>query len=131
MTLRMTEDEYKCYLHRSGKSKVVTKKKRKYKNDKITVDGVKFDSIKEAEYYNSLKLRLNAGEIKGFCRQAEFILQEGFADQLPIKYYADFVVFHIDGTAEIVDTKGFKTEVFKLKNKLFKKKFPGLEIILR
>ena len=68
------------------------------------------------------------GTIKGFCRQPEFVLQEGFAATRPITYHADFVVFHNDGSYEIVDTKGFETQEFKRTRKLFKAKFPRLEL---
>ena len=98
------------------------KKKSKYNANKVEVDGIKFDSQKEAEYYKELKLRLQAGDIKGFCRQAEFVLANN------VRYKADFVIFNDDGTADIVDVKGFKTETYKLKKKLFEDKF-DLKII--
>ena len=79
-------------------------KKSKYGAVKTSVDGQTFDSKKEADYYCNLKLRLQAGEIKGFCLQPVFILAPG------LKYKADFIVFHNDGTSEIIDTKGFKTK---------------------
>ena len=84
---------------------------------KIDIDGIKFDSQKEADYYCELKIRLAAGDIKGFCRQAEFILANN------TRYKADFIVFNNDGTTEIIDVKGFKTDVYKLKKKLFEDKF--------
>ena len=105
-----------------GKMVPVEKKKSKYNANKVEVDGVKFDSQKEADYYNELKLRLQAGDIKGFCRQAEFVLASN------VRYKADFVVFNNDGTTEIIDVKGFKTETYKLKKKLFEDKF-DLKII--
>lgn len=97
------------------------KKKSKYNANKIEVDGIKFDSQKEADFYSELKLRLLAGDIKGFCRQAEFIIANN------TRYKADFIVFMNDGTSEIIDVKGFKTDVYKLKKKLFEDKF-NLEI---
>ena len=97
------------------------KKKSKYKANRVEIDGVKFDSQKEADYYCELKLRLQAGEINGFCRQAEFILDGG------IRYIADFIVFYKDHT-EVIDVKGFKTDVYKLKKKLFESRF-NLKII--
>ena len=92
-------------------------KKPKYNNHKVEVDGIKFDSQKEADYYCELKLKLQAKEIKGFCRQAEFVLAPN------LRYKADFVVFNNDGTAEIIDVKGFKTQVYKDKKKVFEDKF--------
>lgn len=98
------------------------KTKNKYNNRKVEVDGIKFDSQKEANYYCELKLRLAAKEIKGFCRQAEFVLAPN------LRYKADFVVFNNDGTSEIIDVKGMRTQVYKDKKKVFEDKF-NLEII--
>lgn len=92
-------------------------KKSKYRANKVEIDGIKFDSQKEGNYYNELKLRLQAKEIKGFCRQAEFILAPN------LRYKADFIVFNNDGTCEIIDVKGFKTQVYKDKKKVFEDKF--------
>lgn len=93
------------------------KRKSKYGAKKVEVDGIKYDSQKEADYYCELKLRLSAGEIKGFCRQAEFILAPN------LRYKADFIVFNNDGTSEIIDVKGVRTEVYIAKKKVFEDKF--------
>lgn len=103
-------------------------KKSKYNASKVRVDGILFDSQLEADYYSDLKLQLKMGTIRGFCRQPEFILQEGFGDIRPITYRPDFIVFHNDGSYEIVDTKGFETQEFKRTKKLFRAKFPRLEL---
>ena len=100
-----------------GTTKMAHSTKSKYKNKHITVDCISFDSQKEADYYCELKLRLAAGEIKGFCRQAQFILA------LYLRYKADFIVFNNDGTSEIIYVKGFKTDVYKAKKKVFEDKF--------
>lgn len=127
--MNWTEEDFAEYQKRIGAaSKPV--KKSKYNNHKTVVDGIYFDSKLEADKYSELKLSLKMGVISGFCRQAEFILQEGFGATKPIAYKADFVVFNLDGTAEIIDTKGFETESFKIKHKLFKGKFPRLELKL-
>jgi len=125
----MTEDEYLEYLRKRGSENVFKPAKRaKYNNKRVRVDGILFDSQLEADYYNELKLQLKAGTIRGFCRQPEFVLVEGFAGRKPITYRADFIVFNLDGTAEIIDTKGFETETFRIKHKQFLNKFPGLKI---
>lgn len=129
MSLRWTEEEYMEYQRKRGSSNIFEPaKKPKYNNKRVLVDGILFDSQKEADYYSELKLQLMAGVIRGFCRQPEFILVEGFAGRKPVTYRADFIVFHLDGTFEIIDTKGYETETFKLKHKQFLNKFPGLEI---
>ena len=94
-------------------------KKSKYHNKKTVVDGISFDSKKEAEYYSSLKLLLKAKEIKGFCRQPEFVLVDGDA---VMKYYPDFIVWEND-KVRIIDVKGMRTQVFINKKKVFEDKF--------
>lgn len=124
-----TEEDVKKYYARINKDsvksnqniqddKLVTKtKKSKYGAKKVEIDGIKFDSQKEADYYNELKLRLAAKDIKGFCRQPEFVLAPS------LRYKADFIVFNNNGTTEIIDVKGFKTQVYKDKKKVFEDKF--------
>jgi hypothetical protein len=124
----MTEDEYEDLMERRGRAKKPAPKPSKYNSKRIHVDGVLFDSKKEADYYGDLKLQLKAGAIKGFCRQPEFILTAGFGNRKPVTYKADFIVFNLDGTADVIDVKGVETEVFKIKKKLFADKFPELEL---
>ena len=102
---------------------VLKTKRNKYNAVKTKVDGITFDSKREAEYYSELKLRQKAGEILGFCRQPQFVL-----DDAGTTYRADFIVFYPDGKAEVIDVKGVETQVFKLKMKMFKMRYPGLEV---
>ena len=88
-------------------------RKSKYRANKVSVDGHTFDSQKEADYYCELKIKLQAKEINGFCLQPTFILAPG------LKYKADFIVFHIDNSTEVVDVKGFKTKEYIAKKKVF------------
>jgi hypothetical protein len=126
--MNWTEQEFAEYQKNLGIEP--EKNKPKYHNNKVIVDGIYFDSQLEADKYSDLKLQLKMGTISGFCRQTEFILQEGFGLTKPITYLADFIVFNSDGTFEIIDTKGFYTEIFKIKHKLFMAKFPRLELKL-
>ena len=103
-------EDYKNYT--DGK-----KRKSKYRANKVSVDGHTFDSQKEATYYNELKLRLQAKEINGFCLQPTFMLAPS------LKYKADFIVFHKDGSSEVIDVKGFKTKEYIAKKKVFEDKF--------
>ena len=100
----------------------ISEKKNKYNAKKIEIDGVKFDSRKEADFYCELKIKLQAKQIKGFCRQAQFVLSNS------INYKADFIVFNNDDTTDIIDVKGFPTDVYKIKKKLFEEKY-NLKII--
>lgn len=127
--MNWTEQEFIEFLKRTGKVLPETEKKRsKFNNNRVIVDGIYFDSQLEADKYLELKQLLNVGAIAGFCRQPEFILIEGIGPMKPETYRADFIVFNLDGTAEIIDTKGMQTEVFRIKHKQFKTKFPRLEL---
>ena len=103
-------EQYKEYQQKGNK-------KSKYCAVKTSVDGQTFDSKKEADYYCELKLRLQGGDIKGFCLQPTFILTP------ELKYKADFIVFNNDGTSEVIDVKGFKTKEYITKKKVFEDKF--------
>lgn len=110
-----TLEQYKEYQQKGSK-------KSKYGAVKTQIDGYKFDSKKEADYYTELKIRLQANDIKGFCLQPIFILAPG------LKYKADFIVFLNDGTTEIIDVKGFKTKEYITKKKVLEDKY-NLKII--
>ena len=88
----ITLEEYK-QLQQKGNSK--------YNAKKTKIDGHTFDSKKEANYYAELKLRLRAGEVRGFCIQPIFILAPN------LKYKPDFIVFNNDGSSEIIDVKRY------------------------
>lgn len=103
----------------------------KYKNRKIVVDNIKFDSILEANRYQELKLLQKAKQISNLRLQVPFLLQEGFKKNgkthRKIEYIADFV-YEENGQTIVEDTKGMKTETFKIKQKLFEYKYPELNI---
>lgn len=104
------------------------KRANKYNAKKVVVDGVQFDSKDESNYYLHLKELKELGKIKDFKLQPEYELQPKFINPkgktiLPIKYKADFLIFHNDGTQEVVDVKGFETADFKLKKKMFEYKY--------
>lgn len=124
MAIRLSEEDIK----RLGLKP--PRKKSKYHSRKTPVDGILFDSQAEASYYKTLKLLLRAGKINGFCRQAKFIVTEGKNGEKGTEYVTDFIIFYPDGTYRIVDVKGVKTEVFKLKIKCLREKYPNLKIEL-
>lgn len=123
-----TEEQYQEYLKKQGKEPSKPIKKPKYNNHFTRIDGICFHSRKEAERYMELKLLLRAGEIKGFCRQPEFILVEGTDEINNIHYSADFIVFNNDGTYQIEDVKGYESEQWTRTYKQFRLKFPKLEL---
>ena len=106
----------------------------KYNAHKTTIDGITFDSKKEADYYCYLKLLKRAGEIKDFELQPEFVLQDGYRDAAgkwvrPIIYRADFRVTYADGREVVIDTKGCRTQVYAMKKKMLLKRYPDLNFV--
>lgn len=100
----------------------------KYNAVKTLVDGIKFDSRKEAKRYQELKLLERVGAIKELELQPRFLLQDKFTldgvTHRKIEYVADFKFWDNGRRSWIVeDVKGVKTEVYKLKKKLFLKKY--------
>lgn len=128
--MNWSEEEYEEFLKSHGIKTIDDKKqkKSKYNAHRIKVDGICFDSQKEANYYEELKLQLRAGVIKGFCRQPQFILVEGNIKERAITYSADFIIFHLDGTAEIIDTKGYEPQQWQRTYKMFRIKYPDLKL---
>lgn len=67
----------------------------KYKNKKVTIDGITFDSKKEAARWQSLKLLERSGEIADLQRQVVFVLERSAVldgrTKPAIKFIADFV----------------------------------------
>ncbi len=104
----------------------------KYHNNKVLVDNIRFDSKKEANRFIALKNREQAGEIANLSLQKTYVLLDGFTLNgkkiRPITYKADFVYFDkIKNKLIIEDTKGFRTEAYKIKKKMFESRY-GLEI---
>ena len=101
----------------------------KYRNQKTEIDGITFDSKVEAEYYQHLKFMLKCKKILGFEMQKKMLLQDGYARPStgtkvrPIFYVVDFLVYENNGDKTYVDVKGMKTDVFRLKQKMFEYKF--------
>jgi hypothetical protein len=106
----------------------------KYSNKKVILDNIKFDSKREGNRYMELKILEEAGLIKDIELQKEFILQPSFKKNgktyRKISYKADFYYFdnHL-GKYIVEDVKGFKTDVYKLKKKMFEYNYPELELV--
>ena len=121
----------------------------KYGNTKVKVDGIVFDSKKEASYYMFLKEEEAAGNISDLRLQVPFVLipavwkkrikhmktknkEETYCAQRAVKYVADFVyVDNATGKEEVVDVKSAITR--KNKEYVLKKKmmfaFNDIEIV--
>jgi hypothetical protein len=98
----------------------------KFKNSPTEVDGVKFQSKKEARYYQQLCLARRSGDLLFFLRQVPFHLPGG------VRYLVDFIEFWKDGKGGIetrfVDVKGMRTPIYILKKKQVEALYP-IEIL--
>jgi len=103
------------------------KKGSKYNNVSQNYNGNHYDSKKEAAYAKELDLRVKAKDIKSWERQVKVSLDVN--DYHITNYYLDFKIIHNDDSIEWIEVKGFETEVWRLKKKLFEAKlqelFPG------
>jgi hypothetical protein len=93
-------------------------KPNKYHNHPTTVDGIRFDSKKEARYYEQLKIRKATGEVSYWLMQVPIRLPGG------TKYVVDFQVHLATGAVEYVDVKGTVTQVFRLKKREIEHQYP-------
>lgn len=106
----------------------------KYHSKKIILDNIKFDSKKEGNRYEELKILEKAGLIKELELQKVFELQPSFKKNgktyRKITYKADFYYYDNHLKRYIVeDAKGFKTEVYKIKKKLFEYVYKDMELV--
>ena len=111
----------------------------KYKAKKVEINGIKFDSKREARRYEELLLLEQAGEIKDLKRQVKYILIpaqrepdtvgsrggkiKGKLIERETAYYADFVYTDVKTGEQVVeDVKGYRDgqayALFKIKRKL-------------
>ena len=125
-----------------------TAKTNKYNAKKVSVDGIEFDSKKEAKRYQELLLLQKAGEIYLLERQKVYELLpaqrepdtvgkrggviKGKLLERAVEYVADFVYTDKNGKTVVEDVKGFREggayAVFVLKRKLMLYRY-GIKII--
>lgn len=128
--------------------KIAAQTANKYHNRKMEINGIRFDSRKEAQRYVQLMNAMRLGAIKDLRLQVDFTLQEAYTDCQgkrirAVRYRADFTYqltgefptgvsaddrelwrrYYIAGVDTIVeDVKGVKTQAYKLKEKLMAQK---------
>lgn len=130
--INWSEEDLKNYYKKTGSNKYVVKKQNKYKNKKVTFNGMEFDSKKELHRYIELKNMLKNGDVEKLERQVEFVLLDSFKDnngktERSVKYIADFT-YTINGIVYVEDVKSKitkKDSTYIIKRKLFKKNFPN------
>ena len=95
----------------------------KYHNKPIVIDGIRFDSIREGNRWQELRLLERAGEINSLERQVRFEVVPASRTlsgkkMHPVYYVADFVYKDRKGMTVVEDAKGVKTAVYTIKKKL-------------
>ena len=118
-------------------------KERKYHNEPTAVNGIRFDSRKEANRYIELMSLQRAGKIRGLKLQEQFTLQESYVTDTgervrAIRYVADFAYerpTEPDCTGAVlwvpvvedVKCRATRTAKYEMKKKLLRERF-GLTI---
>ena len=99
----------------------------KYGNRKIVIDGIQFDSLKEAQRWAELRLLERAGEIYDLQRQVPFIVipvqkdENGKVIERECKYIADFTYKpkgSLKRVVEDVKSPATRTKEYRIKKKL-------------
>lgn len=109
-------------------------KRPKYNSRRTTVDGITFDSLKEAKRYVVLKTLQEEGRISHLQRQVKYTLipaqydkphidskgrrKQGKLLERAVSYVADFVYIDEHGRQVVEDVKGIRTPEYKIKRKL-------------
>jgi len=103
--------------------------KSKYGNIKTEYNGNSFMSKKEANYAQTLdllkKAKNPADQVVSYEIQVPYLIE--INNKKICKYLADFKVLYADGHIEVVDVKGFRTNIYKLKKKMVEATY-GIEI---
>jgi hypothetical protein len=107
-------------------------RRTKYNSNKIVVDGITFDSKDEAKYYEYLKHLKAYGMIENFELQPEYELIPKFKKHgrtyRKMTYTPDFLIYHVDGSQELIDVKGYSTQQGEIRKKLFDYKYPDVKL---
>lgn len=97
----------------------------KYRNQKIEMDGIVFDSKRECKRWGELKVLESQGIISNLERQKKFVLipsqkdDKGKCLERECSYIADFVYTDLEtGKTIVEDTKGVRTKDYVIKRKL-------------
>lgn len=105
---------------------------RKYNNQPVWIDGIKFDSGVEGQRYRQLKMMQDVGLISGLTLQPKVTLIPSFKHKgktiRAVTYSADFKYLE-DGHEVWEDVKGVETEAFKLKYKWMLSKGYDLRVL--
>jgi len=102
----------------------------KYKNKRTTLDGIVFDSKKEAARYVELKLLERSGGISNLQRQVRFEIVPKTAKNKRARFYVADFLYEANGRKIIEDVKSVitkKNPVYSLKKALVLWRYPEFD----
>lgn len=102
-----------------------TKKPAKYRNRKVTVDGITFDSKREAARHAELVLLERAGEIRELKRQPVFELHGAKGTKVG-RFTPDFEYVDAATGARVVEdvkSKASRTTAYMLRKRIFEAEY--------
>lgn len=124
--MQLSKETYNKLINNS-----IDVKQSKYHNKKVYYDGHWFDSQKEKSWYIKFKLMEQSEVITDLKLQVKYELIKTFKLEdktyRSTNYTADFTYKTKDGKLHVIDVKGMRTDVYKLKKKLMAWKY-GIEI---
>lgn len=130
--LRMSAAEYRQQVSKKknlGTQAYRTSNSNKYNAKKAEINGVRFDSLKEARLYQKLENMQRMGIISDLQRQVRFELVPKQKDERAVYYVADYV-FKEGDKVVVADCKSAMTKklpVYVVKRKIFKWRYPEYE----
>lgn len=97
----------------------------KYRSVPTEVDGHRFPSKKEANVYIGLKLLERGKQISGLTLQPRYPLVVN--GHKVCTFVPDFLYFE-KGKCVCGEAKGYRTQVYQIKSKLFRALYPDIEL---
>jgi hypothetical protein len=94
------------------------RRRNKYNAVQVKDGDRTFPSKKHAAYHFSLERAKKEGRLLGFCSEVPFLLACGTV------WIADYVESWADGTERVVDVKGVRTGVYKIKKRMIEHEYP-------
>lgn len=114
----MTAQEYQNWIS-GGEQDMKKIRTNKYGNEIVKRYGLTFRSKKELKRYEQLLILKERGEIQDFKFQVKYLIADKVDKLFGAQHYvADYVVYHLDGSFDVEDTKGFHTALYRLKKHL-------------
>lgn len=129
LTAKMRENPSLRIKSQFGTEQIATSEKTPGKSKYWNIQTNGYDSKKEADRAFQLQCLEKAGMISDLQEQVTFVLQDGYYNNKgekiqPITYVADFTYTRKDESI-VEDVKGLKTQVYRIKKKLFEKRYTG------